>query len=361
MDPRDETAYGRQVVGSSALSLTVEVAPEGLVPLLGRLARAYASTDYKRDFGFIDFVEPIQDRITRERLDNRLVDVVAGRVAGDAYLAPPEPISYDDVEGFLHFRERASAGTHAELELDDYRSQVDPGDVSAESLRSHIIRMISPSTGLEFRSWSVYRCLVFETELDGQLYLLSEGDWFAVDRDFVARIDGDLARIEVVDLGLPDARRGEREGDYNRRAATEANLALLDRRNFQVGGSPIEVADLASTSGDLIHVKRKTQSATLSHLFAQGRVSAETLKIDPGLRARVADTLHAEGRPEAAVFSMDPYRAGDVRVVYAVIASNAADLPGRLPFFSRLNLWHARRFLAATLDYRVAFSGVRIT
>jgi hypothetical protein len=33
-------------------------------------------------------------------------------------------------------------------------------------------------------------------------------------------------------------------------------------------------------------------------------------------------------------------------------------LPGKLPFFSRLNLWQARRHLAATLDYQVEFLGI---
>jgi len=31
---------------------------------------------------------------------------------------------------------------------------------------------------------------------------------------------------------------------------------------------------------------------------------------------------------------------------------------GKLPFFSRLNLWHASRFLGSTLDYHVAFTGI---
>lgn len=45
-------------------------------------------------------------------------------------------------------------------------------------------------------------------------------------------------------------------------------------------------------------------------------------------------------------------------VVFGVIAENAAELPSKLPFFSRLNLWQARRFLAGTLDYDVAFVGI---
>src|SRR5262249_29442702 len=142
-------------------------------------------------------------------------------------------------------------------------------------------------TGAEVRAWSIYRCLVFETELDGRLYLLSEGEWFEVEPDFATQVTTDVMQIPRVDLGLPAARKGEQEGAYNQRAAEQCNLALLDRRTFRFGGSPFEVADLLTADRHLIHVKRKTQSATLSHLFMQGRVSAEALKVDFAIRRRV--------------------------------------------------------------------------
>ncbi len=121
---------------------------------------------------------------------------------------------------------------------------------------------------------------MFETELDGHLYLLSEGEWFVVEHDFAAEVTAGVASIPAIDLHLPTSRRGEQESVYNTRAADECGLALLDRKTFKFGGSPIEVGDLVSPAGHLIHVKRKTQSSTLSHLFAQGRVSAEALKVD---------------------------------------------------------------------------------
>ena len=156
---------------------------------------------------------------------------------------------------------------------------------------------------------------------------------------------------------MPAAIEGEEERAYNERAAAEAGLALLDRKLVSIGGTSIEVADLVSASGDLIHVKRKTQSATLSHLFAQGRISAEALKVDAAVREAAAAHMDTDGRVGGALLR-GPYEARSKTVVYAVIASNAAELPGKLPFFSRLNLWQAHRFLTATLDYRVAFVGI---
>jgi uncharacterized protein (TIGR04141 family) len=126
-----------------------------------------------------------------------------------------------------------------------------------------------------------------------------------------------------------------------------------------IGDTDIEIADLLSTNGEFVHVKRKTASKTLSHLFAQGRISAAVLKAEPAARAATIAILGADARPEVTVLH-DPYDMRAKTVVYAVVADNAADLPGKLPFFSRLNLWQARRFLAGQLDYRVAFVGVPI-
>jgi uncharacterized protein (TIGR04141 family) len=38
--------------------------------------------------------------------------------------------------------------------------------------------------------------------------------------------------------------------------------------------TPIEFCDLLSSNKGLIYIKKKTRSATLSHLFAQGTVAA---------------------------------------------------------------------------------------
>ena len=141
------------------------------------------------------------------------------------------------------------------------------------------------------------------------------------------------------------------------RAANALGIALMDRKLVSIGGASIEVADLVSHAGELIHVKRKTQSATLSHLFAQGRISAEALKADDTVRVAAAAYLDAEGRVPGSLL-LSPFDARTKTVVYAVIASNAAQLPGKLPFFSRLNLWQAHRYLAATLDFQVEFLGI---
>jgi uncharacterized protein (TIGR04141 family) len=356
--PTNKAEWGTRLTGSSALSLTVPVSSRSVTGLLDRLQAAHDKDDYKAEFGFIDFIEPVRDRALVGRLDAELVLAVRGDVASDVYLAPPEVVDYEDVRGFLFSGERIG-NEHPELDLADVWDSHDSATVSRTFLDDLDVRVVAESTGHERKRWSLYKCLIHEVSVEGHTYLLSEGEWFEVSPTFIDRVNTEIAQIPVVDLQLPPAFEGEKEGDWNRRAATTCDYALLDQREIRFGGTDMEVADLLTRDRHLVHVKRKTASATLSHLLNQGRVSAEALKVDATAREAAAQQLDALGRAEAGLL-----RTGfDTRaftVAYAVIAKNAADLPGKLPFFSRLNLWHARRFLAGTLDYQVAFARVPI-
>jgi len=80
-------------------------------------------------------------------------------------------------------------------------------------------------------------------------------------------------------------------------------------------------------------------SATLSHLFAQGSVSAALLQGDAKYRAAV--TEHFSKRWPTATFTHVP--ASAVRFVYAIITPRCGALADELFFFSAVNLLqHAR-------------------
>lgn len=106
-----------------------------------------------------------------------------------------------------------------------------------------------------------------------------------------------------------------------------------------------------STDGSLVHVKRKSRSSTLSHLFAQGHVSAEAL-IDGKLRDQVRSAIqNAAGTTDPSPWlnlipPSDSDQARDtVTVTYAVVANSSATGVEWLPFFSRFTLMQTVRDL----------------
>lgn len=105
--------------------------------------------------------------------------------------------------------------------------------------------------------------------------------------------------------------------------------------------TPIEICDLLSKDRQLIHVKRHVGSSDLSHLFAQGLVSAELLQMNLEFRreahAKVATVAH--GRPGFDFLAGARFVPSDYEVVYAIIERwQGCRCAEALPFFSKVNL-----------------------
>ena len=134
--------------------------------------------------------------------------------------------------------------------------------------------------------WSLWSCITGEIDLEGITYVIDAGDFFEVDADYLGSLDrwvDDLDRSTAI---LPDWDSRDREDIYNQNAAESRGHLLLDRKTVQLPGSTaVEVCDLLSSDGKLIHVKRNSGSSDLSHLFSQGVVSATALQDDPDFRA----------------------------------------------------------------------------
>jgi uncharacterized protein (TIGR04141 family) len=106
--------------------------------------------------------------------------------------------------------------------------------------------------------------------------------------------------------------------------------------------------------GRVIHVKRKSASSTLSHLFMQGLVSGELLQSDPDFRRDVHQEITRRnaqlGPAIPAAGAIDP---GDYEVVFAVIAKSPRGNRHFLPFFSQVSFTRAARLLSQR-GYHVA-------
>ena len=143
------------------------------------------------------------------------------------------------------------------------------------------------------------------------------------------------------------------EGTYNELAAAPADRFLLDKKTVTIPGrtSAVEVCDVLTTDRDLIHVKRKFSSSSLSHLFGEGYVSSELLIDSSEYRTAIRDKIGAADPDFQGLFPVDDFVASQWKVVYAIIGdwSNNADgqpasASAKLPFFSKVNLLnHTKR------------------
>jgi uncharacterized protein (TIGR04141 family) len=89
---------------------------------------------------------------------------------------------------------------------------------------------------------------------------------------------------------------------------------------------------------EFIHVKFRNSSATLSHLFAQGKISAYALRKDKAFRKNVRKKLHDIGMNKDLIpIESKDFNANDYTITFALIEANKRSFVESLPFFSLLN------------------------
>lgn len=348
LDPR----LGKTPSGKDALSLNVQVDISGIVDLLEHCLTRYRSEEYKKSFGWIDQISEVRDREKTSILKTKLAEKLSAGDTDKIWMAVPEVVDWEDVQGF-----RYSTPKQAEL-LDDigmesFLHRIGDRPITAETLEEEPVYMISAHTGEWSKRWPAYRCTYAEIEHDGKLYILNNGQWYEIAKDFTDAVIKEYRNLPLSTFTLPDYEQAT-EGAYNRAVAETLGLCCMDENLIVHGGgrSRIEFCDLLTPNKKIIHVKRYGGSSPLSHLFAQGVVAGELFARDAEFRRKVNEKL-----PDAYKLANSDVRPkiDEYEVVYAIISHSDADLD--IPFFSKVSLKNARGRLELC-GYKVALKKI---
>jgi uncharacterized protein (TIGR04141 family) len=343
--PRDEK-LGTRMTGMDSLVVAVPTTLAGLPKLLDRYLEKFQDDSYKKDFPWVDHIAEVRDAKKRDELDEELVRLIRTGDPSDmrAWLAVPELVEWAEIDCF-RYRESLSEDPFADLHLRDFlRTIRDRAALQISTLKHRQVFAYAVSDDRLFKKWTVYACLYAELESNKTTYLLSSGKWYCVEHDFVGAVNNEVATL-VRPCGLPRY-TDKSEGAYNERVAKESGgtIALVDRKLVRIGGTTVEFCDLFTHQRQMIHVKRYGGSSVLSHLFAQGSVSANAFLQDLAFREAVNGKLPARHQLPDPSQRPDP---GEYEVLYAVVSRSAKPIDKALPFFSRLNLRNAARQLRA--------------
>jgi len=365
------TAFASRVAGSDGLTLTKEMDVAALPQVCADAFAAFGKDDYKANFAWIDQIKHVRDKATIELLDAALVAALGGCLTG----AIPDtlhlayPVIYDP-EKARHIRYKGfnCSNVHTDLEIGGYVADMREKAVPAYEpghLSGHKVYECNAEGKDDGQSWRIKECLVFETDLNGEKYVLSADRWYRIDTNLANEVTTFFAGVTA--HAMPDALADENEEKYNGRVATGGhNMLCLDRKLVKPTGASysIEACDFLENSGAMIHVKDQTSSSRLSHLFNQGTVSARVMKMDGPfrdlLRTRIADqetALGLTGYQALVAGSGTPYSEAAHLIVYAVICSGVGAGTNRLPFFSLVTFRQAANELRA-LGYKCAFAWI---
>lgn len=343
--PKDPNV-AEHLTGADNLTASVRVGADGLAEKLLEFGKLADSADYRgKGFEWIDYFSRVTDPILIQELDESLVADLRARHLENIFLAPPTTLDFQEHRGFLYAREQARAvEKRTDLRIEDWRDRHDDDDVTLQKLKTERIRQYATSDDTPVDSFTVYDAIIFEKRKPDFLYALTGGEWYQIEKDHVTAVEADLHEIPLCNLALPSAQLGELEGQYNMRVCNESGGAyyLLDKKVVMYGGgrSKIEVCDILTDDKKFVHVKAHIKSATLSHLFAQGAVSAQCFR-DRRFREEAKKKCPASHAP---LFDGNPMPE-DYEIVFAVMSTAPGDIRDALPFFSKQSLVNAAQII----------------
>jgi len=386
--PADTTTWGPRISGGDSISLNREVTFSDLGKLCIKLEKVHKKTDYQGKFYWIDYIQPVVDPAQIARLEEVVLGKLKSEELDNLDLAPPEILDWTRVSHFVFPFDRtsrlgSSPVRHPDLRLIDYlsglkrpiRSRQISGATAEDAASTRLTNLTLPSlrsnrivaidsSGTTSYQWSVWKCLVGEIELNGDTFVLDEGDFFRVQDDYVEELNRFINKLPAATIAFPNSTPTKHEGIYNSEfAETSAEYFLLDKRLVSIRSktTPIEICDILTKNRELIHVKRHLGSSDLSHLFSQGMVSAELIQSSPEFRKVVSKKIksYEKGRTGFDCFGGPSIAASDFQIVYAIIERwQGKTCAEAMPFFSKVNLREVAGNLASR-GFRVALNQIQ--
>ncbi|MET8280290.1 DUF6119 family protein [Micromonospora sp. NPDC005174] len=348
------TGRATPVEGSDALRIHLGVEPASLLADLREIDRVRKQEAPFPDLEFITQIRPVPARDPRlSQVEEQLDRLLRLRDPADVGLAVPGRV-FSEIERVRSYKLRVpKSGLRParlpELTLADVLAQTEgvPDGERWASLCTGRITLYGDKDGQEeIGSTAASRWITAQLAHGESQLLLHEGGWYEIGdrhREFLRdEIEQVLAVPASFALPAWTAELADEEA-YNAHAARVCGLTLLDRKLLRTRQHPrrIEACDLLGPNNELIHVKRATGSAALSHLFAQGAVSVDALRYEAD--ARTALVKMVKRQPSGRV--IDP-AFQPRKVIYAIALGSGKPLTVNSLFtFAQVALYRAMKSL----------------
>lgn len=353
------------LVGTDSLTATKKMNIKDIKDSIQFYYNVYQKEDYKENgFEWLDNIKRVKDNTQINELNEKLEKNILLEDTS-VVIGPNKILDWEDIVGFLFTGIGVMKEEDISIEL-DYKKYLlflrakKNQNILKKLKRDKIIAR--PDTGEDFLVSSVYEGIIFETTQNSCRYLLCFGEWFEINKNFYSDIKSQIRNIPICEIQFPICKKGMSEGDYNEMVAnSNENYFLMDKQNFAgrgYGRSKVEPCDILTRDKKFIHVKFGGSSSTLSHLFAQGVVSAEIFSREDSMRVFINEKV--KNKFGGNFIKKKSKQNKDFEIVYSIIDHrNDKELVDILPFFSLVNLAKAKDNLKS-MGYRYSLMKVDI-
>ncbi len=354
-----EEFLGNNITGKDAISFSTKVNIWSIKDILKACYKKFESNDYKENFGWIDQILDIRDPNVLKRLNKKLIKNLVNKKFDKTWMAVPELINWPEIKGFGY--KKNSRDLYEDISLTGFLNSLSEEkriNLNIETLKKKRVYSFSTKNDMPIHVWNAFKCIYSEQQDNNNSYLLSNGNWYELEKSFVKEVNHEYkeALREDYAFNLP-AYNHKNENDYNEKVSMEIpEFCCMDNKIITHGGgkSKIEFCDLFTNDKKIFHVKKYAGSTVLSHLFAQGAISGELFIRDPEFRIKVNTNLSSSHKFDNA--NEKPI-ASEYQIIFAIISSSASDL--ELPFFSKVSFRNVKYLLEA-FGFKVALQKVMV-
>ncbi|MBI2519511.1 MAG: TIGR04141 family sporadically distributed protein [Bdellovibrio sp.] len=268
--------------GYEAVNINVDIEHLGWSKLCNWLLEKYSERTYKKLIPNIDFFDFIKEESIIKSRNDELIALIRANQLDDIALCIPEKIENDDITGFEIKGTKYTKDSQLErLILDDITEALrEVGKLGAIDIDDLKRWKVNAFAGDDFRgTWSIFRCLTIELLKPDGRYVLSDGEWYRLDKNHFTKTVKDLnTRVQINPFPSFSISVHKDEAGYNKAVSAQFGHYLFDRK-LQASslGQEIEPCDVLCYLKDFLHIKRSKSSQSLSHLFNQGVVSNELI------------------------------------------------------------------------------------
>lgn len=339
-----DKSLGNSITGTEAVYISPKIEFTDIIPVIKKLNNNYNLDKYKEKFDWIDNLEHEKNPDLIDDLNEALVDALKNKDSIVTSISSPFILDWTDFAG-IRFTEK---GDLTDLEITNYYDfKEDISDLTVEKLKSSFLYFENGAS--ETRgAVSLMKCLNFQTKLGESIYVRTLGKWYRISKIYSDRIIEEVRKIKTSDSSFIECENSWDEKTYNiELAASNSSFSLFDRKMIrcEAAKTDIEACDVLTQNKELIHIKPKNQSSTLSHLFSQGRISAIALNSDKMFRKNMRKIIKSNGDFDQDVIPLEKVNNSDFTITYATITKGETGIIEGLPFFSLLNLRQSAQFL----------------
>ena len=332
---KNKEIFGTTITGKDSFSSSVKIDYLSIKNFLYSCYEKYSSNEYKKNFDWVDHIAEIKNPNLQKDLNDKLVHKLKNNHKDKLWMAVPEIIQWELVKGFMY-----KENNFNDIYLQDFLNSLtdqEKTNLNIDFLKKRKIYCTNIENDNPLHAWSIYNCIYCETEVDDKIFLLSNGKWYEIEKNFAKKVTRTFhnLRDKKPDILLPKYNH-ENENKYNEEISKHnKNFCCMDRKIIQHGGGQgkVEFCDIITKNKEIIHIKRYGSSSVLSHLFAQGLVSGELFLRDEEFRNKVNKKLDVGFKISNTRLKPD---ASKYKIIFGIISLSKEKL--EIPFFSKVGL-----------------------